>query len=43
MNTCKTGGSLRVAPVTWSSSPIPGLKRILGGLKVQLGRGAIPP
>lgn len=40
MNTCENGGSLRAALVTWSSSPMPGLKRILGGPKVQLG--AIP-
>lgn len=42
INTCENGGSLRAALVTWSFSPVPGLKRILGGHKVQLGPGAIP-
>lgn len=42
MNTCENGGSLRAALVTGSFSPMPGLKRILGGHKVQLGPGAIP-
>lgn len=36
MNPWENGGSLRATLVTWSSSPVPGLRRILGGPKSNL-------